>query len=92
MSCNHTAAAVTRTDDDREPWHGEQAIGVAEAISCSTRSTVDVGQPADLAILDADPYWLETALSKTPSALSKALRELPVWLTMVDGRVTHETT
>ena len=83
------AAAVTRTDDDREPWHKDQAVSVAQAILCSTRTTIEVGQPADLAVLDADPYWLEGALGSRPSELSKALRAMPVWLTVVGGRVTH---
>jgi predicted amidohydrolase YtcJ len=83
------AAAVTRTDDDREPWHPEQAISVSEAIACSTRSMLSPGQVADVVVLDADPLWLERALSKKPSELSRALRSLPVWLTVVNGRVTY---
>jgi predicted amidohydrolase YtcJ len=83
------AAAVTRTDDDREPWHPEQAITVSQAIACSTRSTISPGQRADLVVLDADPVWLEQALAKKPSELSRALRALPVWLTVADGRVTY---
>ena len=83
------AAAVTRTDDSRAPWHSEQRIGVEEAFTASTRSTVEVGQPADLVALGADPLWLERAMSHDPSALSQALRALPVELTVVDGRITH---
>jgi predicted amidohydrolase YtcJ len=83
------AAAVTRTDDDRDPWHPEQAITVSQAIACSTRSTVSPGQVADIAVLDADPVWLERALTKKPSELSAALRSLPVWMTVVGGRVTY---
>jgi predicted amidohydrolase YtcJ len=83
------AAAVTRTDDEREPWHPEQAITVSQAIACSTRSTISPGQAADVVVLDADPIWLERALSKKPSELSRALRALPVWMTVVEGRVTY---
>jgi len=83
------AAAVTRTDDSRAPWHPEQRIGVEEAFTASTRTTVEVGQPADLVALGADPLWLERAMSHDPSALSQALRALPVELTVVDGRITH---
>jgi len=83
------AAAVTRTDDERDAWHPEQAISVSQAIACSTRSAVSPGQVADVVVLDADPVWLERALAKKPSELSKALRALPVWLTVVDGRVTY---
>ena len=83
------AAAVTRTDDSRVPWHPEQRIGVAEAFGASARTTIEVGQPADLVALGADPLWLERAMASDPSALSQALRALPVELTVVDGRVTH---
>lgn len=83
------AAAVTRTDDDREPWHPEQAITVSQAIACSTRSTLSPGQVADVVVLDADPVWIERALSKKPSELSTALRSLPVWMTVMSGRVTY---
>jgi predicted amidohydrolase YtcJ len=85
------AAAVTRTDDEREPWHPEQAITVAQAIACSTRSTVSPGQVADVVVLDADPVWLERALAKKPSELSRALRALPVWMTVVEGRVSFRS-
>ncbi|MFZ9088018.1 MAG: amidohydrolase [Pontimonas sp.] len=84
------AAAVTRTDDGRGPWHQEQRISVAEAFDASTRTTVSVGQPADVVALGADPLWLERAMSHDPSGLSQALRALPVELTIVDGRVTHD--
>jgi predicted amidohydrolase YtcJ len=84
------AAAVTRTDDERGPWHPEQRISVAEAFEASTRTTVDVGQPAYLIALGADPLWLERAMLHDPSGLSQALRALPVELTIVDGRVTHD--
>ena len=83
------AAAVTRTDDEREPWHPEQAITVSQAIACSTRSTITAGQVADVVVLDADPAWLERALAKKPSELSRALRALPVWMTVVEGRVSY---
>ena len=83
------AAAVTRTDDERPPWRGEQCVSVAQAIACSTRTTIEVGQPADLAVLDADPYWIAAALSNRPQELSRALRSMSVALTVVGGRVTH---
>jgi predicted amidohydrolase YtcJ len=49
------AAAVTRTRGGREPWHPEQRITTAEALAASTRSTVAVGQPADLVLTETDP-------------------------------------
>ena len=42
------AAAVGRARDGREPWHPEQAITATEAIAASTRSRLEVGQPADI--------------------------------------------
>jgi predicted amidohydrolase YtcJ len=70
------AAAVTRSRDDREPWHAEQRVTVAEALEASTRSTVAVGQPADLVVIDA-PLAPET------------LRTMPVYATMLAGRFTY---
>lgn len=73
------AAAVGRTRDGREPWHPEQSITVAEAVAASTRSTVEVGQPSDLVIVDVDPT----------TASADALRTLPVAATLLAGRFTH---
>ena len=84
------AAAVCRTDDDRAPWQSDQRISVQEAFRASTRHGVEVGAPADLVALGADPLWLERALAHNPSALYQALVSLPVELTMVEGRVTHD--
>ena len=53
------AAAVTRTRDAREPWHPEQRISTAEALAASTRSTVAVGQPADLVLTETDPLLVD---------------------------------
>ena len=54
------AAAVHRSADDREPWHGEQALTPAEALAASVdgQPTVGVGSPGDLVLLDADPLAL----------------------------------
>ena len=70
------AAAVTRSRGGREPWHPEQRVTVAEALEASTRSTVAVGQPADLVVLDAE-------LTVTN------LRTMPVHATLLAGRFTH---
>jgi hypothetical protein len=85
------AAAVARTDDDRSSWVAAQRIGVREAFRASARNDVAVGEPADLAVLGADPLWLGRAFASDPSRLAQALRELPVELTVVEGRVTHST-
>jgi predicted amidohydrolase YtcJ len=74
------AAATGRSRDGREPWHPEQRIPleVALAASMRDRTTVAVGDAADLAILDLDPH----------AAKPEQLRELPVAGTMLGGRWT----
>lgn len=71
------ATAVQRSDP---AWHPEQAITTAEAIAASVDGRrIAVGQPGDLALLDADP------LASGPAAL----RAMSVALTAVAGRITH---
>jgi predicted amidohydrolase YtcJ len=72
------ASAVTRTDDDRPAWHPEQRIplDVALAAACGGRSAVEVGDVADLLVAERDPWKNE-------------LRDMPVTLTMLAGRITH---
>ena len=72
------AAAVFRSRDGREPWHAEQRIPVEAALAGSTRSTVAVGQPADLVVVPRDPFASD----------ADELRNMPVLLTMLAGRVT----
>lgn len=83
------AAAVTRTRDGREPWHPEQSLTLSEALAFSTRSTIAPGEPADIVLLDADPYWLVDACGSDAAKASDALRSMPVWLTVRRGEVTH---
>jgi predicted amidohydrolase YtcJ len=73
------AAAVGRARDGREPWHPEQAISATEAIAASTRSSIAVGQPADLVVVDRNP------LTSTPDEL----REMSVYATLLGGRTTY---
>src|SRR5690606_7837537 len=73
------AAAVFRTRDDRDPWHPEQVLDLATALASSVRSRVAVGEPADLAVLDTDPY-----AATTPAAL----RGVATSLTLVAGQVS----
>ena len=70
------SASVTRSRDGREPWHPEQRVSVAEALEASTRSTIAVGQPADLVVVD-EPLTAEN------------LRAMPVYATMLAGRFTY---
>ncbi|WP_378145733.1 amidohydrolase [Cnuibacter sp. UC19_7] len=81
------AAAVTRTRDGRSPWHPEQSIDIDTALAASTRVgrvRPDVGDPADLVVVGDDPR--EAAADPT----GERLRSMPVRLTMVAGRVTHQ--
>lgn len=68
-------AAVTRSRDGREPWHPEQAISIEQAISASARTSIAVGQRADLVVLDDDPA-------------TAVLRTMPVAATLVAGEPT----
>lgn len=75
------AAAVGRTRDGREPWHAEQAISRPAALAASThgRDQVAVGDVADLAICEIDPFTASVA----------DLRHMPVAATLLGGRFTH---
>ena len=75
------AAATSRSRGEREPWHPEQAVPLDVALSSSMRgrSRVEVGDVADIAILDADPF----------AVTSDELRALPVAATLLGGRFTH---
>ncbi|MFB7250608.1 amidohydrolase [Microbacterium sp. NPDC056234] len=73
------AAAVTRTDDDREPWQPDERLNVDEAIDASVRSAVRPGDPADLVVCGADPR----------TADGPDLRRMPVQATLLGGRITH---
>lgn len=73
------AAAVHRTRGARPPWHPEQRLSIAEAITASVRSRIQRGAVADLAIVDLDPF----------AADAGQLRQLPVAGTMLGGRWTY---
>lgn len=73
------AAAVTRTDDDRDAWHPEERLSPEQALRASARTSLRPGQRADIAITGLDPL----------SASGADLRGMPVIATLVDGRVTH---
>jgi predicted amidohydrolase YtcJ len=75
------ASAVTRTDDDRPGWHPEQALSLETAVAASTggRTTVAVGDPADLVLAGRDITGLPPG----------ELRDLPILATVLDGDLTH---
>jgi predicted amidohydrolase YtcJ len=75
------AAAVFRTADERAAWHPEQAVSpqVALASSARGRTGVAVGDVADLAVVELDPF----------AAPVDQLRTMPVAATLLAGRFTH---
>lgn len=80
------SAAVFGTEtSDREPFQPEQCLDARTALAASTatgRDQLRADDPADLVLLDADPY---------AAATPEAMRAMPkaVALTMVGGRVTY---
>ncbi len=75
------AAAVTRSRDGREPWHPEQAVDLATALGASTGGVgvVTAGLPADLTVVERDPF----------TASGDDLRAMRVWGTMLAGEWTY---
>lgn len=73
------AAAVTRTDDGREPWHPEERLTVDQALEASARTALRPGEPADIALVEESPL----------TASGDRLRRMPVTATVLGGRVTH---
>jgi predicted amidohydrolase YtcJ len=79
-------AAVHRSRDARARWHPEQEVTVADALAASMPPgrggpAVRTGDPADLVVVDGDPF----------TADPMALREMPVAATMLAGHWTHRT-
>ncbi len=77
------AAAVGRSRDNLEPWHPEQRITNAEALAASShgKSLIEVGDIADLAVVDLDPL----------AASHEQLRSMPVSATLLAGYFTHDS-
>lgn len=78
-----SAATARARDDDREPWHPEQAVTRLEALAASTRgrTSVEVGDVADLVLIDADPL----------TAPDDVFRRMPVAATLLGGRFTFRS-
>lgn len=73
------AAAVHRTDDQRSAWHPEEQLSMDQALAASTRSDLRPGELADIAVIGADPH----------SVGSASVRGMPVYATVLGGRLTH---
>lgn len=82
------AAAVHRSADEREPWHGEQALTVREALAASVdgQPMVGPGSRGDLVLLDRDPL----ALGGDTAAIGAALRAMSSAYTVVAGVPVHD--
>ncbi|WP_180934756.1 amidohydrolase [Nocardioides ungokensis] len=82
------AAAVHRSADDREAWHGEQALTAREALAASVDGlpTVGAGSRGDLVLLDRDPL----AAGEGTAATGELLRTMPVATTFVGGVAVHD--
>lgn len=81
------AAAVHRSADEREPWHAEQALTLAEALAASVdgQGAAHVGMPGDLIALDTNPLVVQG----NSADQAAALRSIRSVLTVIDGRVAH---
>lgn len=75
------SAATARSRGERDAWHPEQQVPMDVALAASVRSSLEVGQPADLVIVDRDPY----------TADRDELRDMPVAATLLGGRFTWRT-
>jgi predicted amidohydrolase YtcJ len=76
------SAATTRScQDGRGPWHPEQAITRQEALTASARGRdrIRVGDSADIAVLDSDPFAVSAAV----------FARMPVAATLVAGKFRH---
>ncbi|WP_328828135.1 amidohydrolase [Nocardioides acrostichi] len=81
------AAGVHRSADDRDAWHGEQALTPQEVLAASVdgQPMVGAGSRGDLALLDSDPL----AASDSPADAATALRAMTVAATWVDGQEVY---
>ena len=75
------SAATARSRGDRDAWHPEQRLPLDVALAASVRTSLAVGQPADLVLTDRDPFASDR----------DQLREMPVAATLLGGRFTWRT-
>ncbi|GAA2810803.1 amidohydrolase [Kribbella solani] len=76
------ASAVRRSGDERPSWHPEQELTVAQALKATvrTRRRLGVGDVADIAITELDPFDCTAA----------ELAEMPMYGTLVAGQWTWQ--
>ncbi|MBT1178070.1 amidohydrolase [Bifidobacterium callimiconis] len=92
------AAAVYRTDNDRDAYQPEQRLDACTALASSTFGhsiAPQVGAPADLVLLDRNPLTAEPNADPTTAASASeaaaTLRSTPVAATLCASRWTHFT-
>lgn len=76
-----SAASSRARSDGREPWRPSQVITRQQALAASARgrTRLQVGDVADIAVLDGDPY----------EATDTTFERMPVAATLLAGRATH---
>ncbi|MCB2413970.1 amidohydrolase family protein [Demequina sp. TTPB684] len=75
------SAAVHRTRDEQPAWEPGNALDIGTALRASWASpTLAPGVRADVAVIEADPSTSDVT----------QLRDMPVALTLLGGRVTHD--
>jgi predicted amidohydrolase YtcJ len=73
------ASATSRSRGDRDAWHPEQRLPLDVALDASSRSALAVDSPADIVLVDRDPFASDR----------DDLRSMPVAATLLGGRFTH---
>ncbi len=76
-----SAASSRSRSDGREPWRPDQVVTRQQALAASTRgrTRLRVGDVADIAVLDSDPFRVCDA----------TFERMPVAATLLAGRATH---
>lgn len=82
------ASAVHRSGDDRPAWQPQESLTAEQALAASVdgRGPVRAGLPADLALLEADPFGAGTAEEQ-----ASRLRSMTVAATWVAGALVHDS-
>ncbi|MFT4051480.1 MAG: amidohydrolase family protein, partial [Microbacterium sp.] len=75
------SAATARSRGDRDAWFPGQRLPLGVALDASVATTLEAGQPADLVVIERDPF----------ASSRDELREMPVAATFLAGRATHQS-
>jgi predicted amidohydrolase YtcJ len=83
--------AVTRTNDDREPFHPEQALTLEEAVAAATRGGAQAGFGSEVGIIRPGALADLAVLSRDLGQGVAALHESKNVLTVFDGAIVHRS-